>query len=64
MITITKTDYEKIHPDFRGVWQTERTDLPNWDELRPKLMGKRTMLHNQNGCTVLLIEGQGFEIID
>lgn len=64
MITITAHDYNKIHPDFRGVWTTERDDIPGWAEKREKYMGKRTMLHNDNGVTCLLIEGMGFQIID
>ena len=61
---ITEEEYNKIHPDFRGVWDTERTDLPDWDKQRDRYMGKRTLLHNINGCTCLLIEGISFEIIE
>lgn len=61
---ITAEEYNKIHPDFRGVWDTERTDLPDWAEQRERYMGKRTLLYNLNGCTCLLIEGISFEIIE
>lgn len=61
---ITLEEYNKIHPDFRGVWDTERTDLPDWDKQRERYMGKRTLLHNLNGLTCLLIEGISFEIIE
>lgn len=64
MITITKSDYEKLHEDYRGVWATERWDIPGWEQEREKYMGKHTMLHNDNGATCLLIEGLGFEIIE
>lgn len=60
---ITTTDYYKLHKDYRGTWTTERTDLPNWEKDREKYMGKRTILTNENGATVLLIEGMGLEII-
>lgn len=61
---ITAEEYNKIHPDFRGVWDTERTDLPDWDKQRDRYMGKRTLLYNLNGYTCLLIEGISFEIIE
>lgn len=62
MKTITLTEYNALHKDFRGIWNTERWDLPNWAEMRESHMGKRTMLHYDNG-TCLLIEGINFEII-
>lgn len=61
---ITAEEYNKIHPDFRGVWETERWDLPDWEKRRERYMGKRTLLYNLNGCTCLLIEGISFEIVD
>lgn len=61
---ITLEEYNKIHPDFRGVWDTERWDLPDWAEQRERYMGKRTLLYNLNDCTCLLIEGMSFEIIE
>ncbi len=60
MQTILLSEYNKLHSDFRGVWTTERHDMPDWAEERDKYMGKRTML--SDGC--LLVEGLGFEIID
>jgi len=63
-ITITTSEYYKLHKDLRGIWTTKRTDLPNWNTERNKYMGKRTMLTNQNGATVLLVEGMGFEITE
>lgn len=64
MIKITLAEYNALSKDFRGVWATERNDLQNWAEIRDKYMGKRTMLHNDNGATVLLIEGLSFEIVE
>jgi len=61
--TITLSEYEAIHPDFRGVWDTERDDLLDWPNMRGKYIGKRTMLDYDNG-TVLLIEGLNFEIVE
>jgi len=53
MQTIKLADYNAIHKDYRGVWERE-------DE--PKYVGKRTMLSNENGATVLLIEDFHFVI--
>lgn len=63
-IQITEEEYNKLHPDFRGVWETERYDIPGWAEKRDRYIGKRTMVYNLNGATVLLIEGISFKIID
>lgn len=35
---------------------------PEWPEIRDRYWGKRTMLDNDNGATVLLVEGIHFEI--
>ena len=64
MIKITLSEYNALHKDYRGVWTIERDDLPNWAEIRDKHMGKRTMLHYDNGATVLLVEGLDFEIVE
>ena len=64
MIKITLSEYNALLQECRGIWTTERDDLPNWAEIRDKHMSKRTMLHNDNGATVLLVEGQGFEIVE
>ena len=64
MLKIKKSDYYKKHPDFRSVWNTERWDLPNWKEDRKQYIGKRTMMSNENGSAVLLIEGISFEIVE
>lgn len=64
MIKITLSEYNALPKDCRGVWSIERDDLPNWAEIRDQHMGKRTMLHNDNGTTVLLVEGLSFEIVE
>lgn len=63
MLRITESEYNSKSRDYRGVWTTERTDWSNWEQVKDTLMGKRTLLTNENGATVLLIEGTGFEII-
>lgn len=63
MIKITLSEYNALPKDYRGIWDTERYYLPNWAEIRDKHMGKRTMLHYDNGATVLLVEGLDFKII-
>ena len=64
MIKITLAEYLNLPNDCRGIWTTERYDQPNWAEVRTLYIGKRTMLHNDNGVTTLLIEGLSFEIIE
>ena len=64
MIKITLSEYNALPKECRGVWTTEDYDLSNRAEIRDKHMGKRTMLHNDNGATVLLVEGLGFEIVE
>lgn len=66
MKRITLTAYNALHPNTRGVWDTERDDLPGWAETRKKVFGKRTMLDYSplDGGTVLLIEGMHFEIVE
>lgn len=53
MVTISRAEYERIHPDFRGVWTTERTDIPGWENIRHQYLGKRTLIRDN----ALLIEG-------
>lgn len=59
---IALEDYLAISKDFRGEWTQGvlnfRGDLPM------SYLGKRTMLDNENGSTVLLTEGMQFEIIE
>lgn len=47
-----------------STWTTERDDLKDWDKSRHKYIGKRTILSNENGETVLNIEDSGFIIVD
>lgn len=57
-LVLTKQAYEAIHPDYRSVWTTERTDWAGWDLLRSQYMGKRTLM--RHGC--LYVEGMGLTI--
>ena len=58
-IRITETEYNRIHPDFRGVWSTERYDIPGWEAMRDRHIGKRTLMRNN----ALYIEGMGLTIV-
>tara|TARA_E500000331_G_C16717247_1_gene480757 strand:+ start:227 stop:421 length:195 start_codon:yes stop_codon:yes gene_type:complete len=62
MLTFTKAEYMAIHPDNRGIWTTERTDMPNWDAIRVQYMGKRTLMTRKDGGLALLIEDTHFTI--
>lgn len=63
MRKITLQEYLSLPEDYRGIWTTERWDIPGWEEMRGQHMGKRTMMVYDNG-TCLLVEGIGFEITD
>ncbi len=56
MITITKKQYEAIHPDFRGIWQRE-------DVL--EYVGKRTAMSGSISKEIgsLLIEDFHFQVM-
>jgi hypothetical protein len=58
MKTMTEAEWTATHPDYAQVWTTERTDLPNWAEIRHLHMGKRTLMHHGE----LLIEGSSLTI--
>lgn len=55
LITITETQYNAKHQDFRGIWSSDDIHGTNYN-------GKRTMMHYDKG-TCLLIEGVGFKIV-
>ena len=57
-IRITEAEYQRAPPDFRGVWSTERYDIPGWEAMRDRHMGKRTLVRNN----ALYIEGMGLTI--
>lgn len=56
---IPQAEWDAIHSDYKGVWDTERTDWPNWGEVRDKYMGKRTWQR----FGALEVEGISFEIV-
>lgn len=58
-IRITEAEYSRVHPDFRGIWSSERYDIPGWEGMRDKHMGKRTLVRNN----ALYIEGMGLTIV-
>lgn len=65
MKKISESEYNALHPDRRGIWTTERGDLPDWPQVREQHMGKRVMTDydQQTGATVLLVEGLSLEIV-
>lgn len=56
MKTITKEEYNNIHQDYKGIWNSDHIHGTNNN-------GKKTLMHYDNG-TCLLIEGVGFEIVE
>lgn len=57
-ITLTESEYNEIHPDFRSTWTSERYDIDNWEQVRHQYMGKRTLMRDHT----LYIEGFGLTI--
>lgn len=58
--TLSLAEYE-LHP-YKAVWTTERDEWECWPRIRDQYIGKKTILDNQNGATVLLIEDIDFTI--
>ena len=63
MKRMTLSEYLAVPEDYRGVWTTERWDIPDWENLRKSHMGKRTLMVYDKG-TCLLVEGLSLEIVD
>ena len=57
------SEYLTVPENYRGVWTTERWDIPDWENLRKNHMGKRTLMVYDKG-TCLLVEGLSLEIVD
>ena len=53
---MTLSEYLAVPENYRGVWTTERWDIPDWENLRKNHMGKRTLMVYDRG-TCLLVEG-------
>lgn len=62
VVSMTAAQYLEQPDSHRGVWETERTDWPKWQEERHLYMGKRTLLWSTPKGPCLLIEGLGMEI--
>lgn len=60
---MTLSEYLAVPENYRGVWTTERWDIPDWENLRKSHMGKRTLMVYDRG-TCLLVEGLSLEIVD
>ena len=62
ILTISKSEYENIHCDYRGIWEDYYGDHPEWK-------GRRTVMstcitHNPNELCYLMIEGVHFNITE
>lgn len=58
MKTMTEAEWDAMHDDFKKLWTAERTDWPDWERVRNRYMGKRTVMSDG----VLLVEGMGLVI--
>ena len=65
VVIIAQSVYDNTPNDYKGVWDTERHDIPNWDKIREMYIGKRTWMppFDLFGHSCLCIEGMGLEII-
>ena len=65
MVYVSQSQYDNTPKDFKGVWDVERWDLPDWESKRERYMGKRTIMppFSLFDTTCLLIEGNGMEIV-
>lgn len=65
VVYVSQSAYDKTPEGFKGVWDVERWDLPNWESDRAKYMGKRTIMppFALFDTTCLLVEGNGMEIL-
>lgn len=59
MEQINQAEWDAIPACNKDVWTTERTDWPDWEQVRSQYLGKRTLLRGYR----LLVEGQSFEIV-
>ena len=64
-VVIAQSVYDNTHRDFKGVWDCERTDWEDWEQVKDKYMGKRTWMppFGLYNTTCLLVEGMGLEIL-
>jgi len=49
MKRMTLSEYLAVPENYRGVWTTERWDIPDWENLRKSHMGKRTLMVYDRG---------------
>lgn len=65
VVYVSQSAYDETPKSYKGVWDVERWDLPNWETERVKYMGKRTIMppFALFDTTCLLVEGNGMEVI-
>jgi len=50
---------QPIQTRFSGSWTTERTDWPDWEQVKGQYLGKRTLMVCENGAASLTVERMG-----
>lgn len=65
VVIIAQSVYDNTPNDYKGVWDTERYDIPNWDKIREMYIGKRTWMppFDLFGHSCLCIEGRSLTIV-
>lgn len=59
MITMIKKTYDAYPASSKSIWTTERTDWPNWEQVKHLYMGRRTLMM----AGALLVEGLSFAVL-
>ncbi len=59
LLEMTGAEWDAIHPDYKSIWDTERSEWPDWPAVRSRYMGKRTLLREG----ALYVEGLSFRIV-
>lgn len=59
MVVITEAEFESHHACNRDTWTTERTDWPDWEQVRHRYMGMRTLMRGYG----LHVEGISMVIV-
>lgn len=58
-LVLTESEYLKYPSSSRDVWTTERTDWPQWEQMRHRFMGQRTLMRegglHVEGVTMVIL---------
>ena len=61
MKRMTLSEYLAVPEDYRGVWTTERWDIPDWETRRKSHMGKRTLMVYDRGTCLEIVDDSAWK---